>query len=433
MYLKKYHVRTMPEALARVKAELGPDAVIVAARQRRRFGLWGAPELEVTAGVEAGPPDAPASFPLVGSGKGAVAADRTATQPAPARPAAWAHGSQRARPAGAAVPRASAAEAAGRARMPLAAVESHGQPAAVVPEGAAGVVTLTAIEAMRRELGALRTSVERLANERALPTYREAVRALIRRLADHDLTPELAAQVGAAVERELSDAALADARALRDAVRREIERLVPTWDPLAEPGRHVLFLVGPTGVGKTTTLAKLAANFVLHGRGPVALITADTFRIAAIPQLRTYADIISVPLDVAYSPDDLRALIAAHQDKAAILIDTPGRSQHSAAQLGELRAFIRAAEPCVVLLTTACNVRQRDLLDVAERFSRVTYDGLIATKIDETRTYGAPLNLAHHIGVPLTYLTTGQNVPQDIEVATAGRLCDLLLSEHAPC
>lgn len=431
MHLRKYHVRTMPEALARMKAELGPDAVIVEARQRRRFGLWGRPELEVTAGIETGTPHPPAALRPVARGKSA-AAPRPVGTPATVRAqqAAPAYGSQSA----AAAP-AQASTESGQVRSTLRTMEGQGafQHAASMADGAAGVVTLTAIEALRRELGALRTSIERLANERELPTYREPVRRLVRRLTDHDLAPELAAQVGAAVERELSDAALADPRALRDAVRRELERMVPTWDPLAEPGRHVLFLVGPTGVGKTTTLAKLAANFVLHGRGPVALITADTFRIAAIPQLRTYADIISVPLDVAYAPDDLRALIAAHHDKAAILIDTPGRSQHSTAQLSELRAYVRAAEPCTVLLTVACNVRQRDLLDVAERFSRVTYDGLIATKIDETRTYGAPTNLAHHIGVPLTYLTTGQNVPQDIEVASAGRLCDLLLSESAPC
>ncbi|MBI2322487.1 MAG: flagellar biosynthesis protein FlhF, partial [Chloroflexi bacterium] len=144
-------------------------------------------------------------------------------------------------------------------------------------------------------------------------------------------------------------------------------------------------------------------------------------------------DIISVPLDVAYAPEDLRALLAQHADKALVLIDTPGRSQHSTAQLAELRAYVRAAEPCEVLLTVAGNVRQRDLVDVAERFSRVSYDGLVATKLDETRTYGAPLNLAHHIGVPLTYLTTGQNVPQDLAVATAERFCDLLLGEAGPC
>lgn len=437
MHLKTYHVRSMPEALARVKAELGPDAVIVAARQRRRFGLWGEPELEVTAGVEVEGAHAPAAAPRAErEQKAKASADRVPVVAVPAAQAASAYSGATAggRSAGAG-PRAGngAAARGSSAGAALGAADERSQAGSALADSVAGVATLTAIEALRREVGALRASVERLAHERELPAFREAVRGLVRRLSDHDLAPELAARVGAAVERELSDVALADPRALRDAVRREIERLVPTWDPLAEPGRRVLFLVGPTGVGKTTTLAKLAATVVLQGRGPVALITADTFRIAAIPQLRTYADIISVPLDVAYAPDDLRALIAAHQDKAIILVDTPGRSQHSVAQLAELRAYVRAAEPCTVLLTVACNVRQRDLLDVAERFSRVTYDGLIATKLDETRTYGAPLNLAHHIGVPLTYLTMGQNVPQDIEVASAGRLCDLLLSEMTAC
>lgn len=410
----------MPEALARMKAELGPDAVIVETRQRRRFGFWGASALEVTAGVERPPEARPAARTDPPAAR-ATAAAPTATRPRPAAVAAAAY-------AGAAPSRpASSAE--------IGALPSSGEGLgrAISSPDAAGVATLAALEAMRRELNALRGTVERLVQERELPTYRPAVQALVRRLGDHDLAADLAAQVGAAVERELSDAALASPAALRDAVRREIERLVPTRDPLSEPGRRVIFLIGPTGVGKTTTLAKLAASFVLRGRGAVALITADTFRIAAIPQLRTYADIISVPLDVAYAPEDLRTLLAQHADKALVLIDTPGRSQHSAAQLAELRAYVRAAEPCEVLLTVPCNVRQHDLVDIAERFSRVSYDGLIATKLDETRTYGAPLNLAHHIGVPLTYLTTGQNVPQDLAVATAARLCDLLLGEAGPC
>lgn len=382
MHLKKYQVRTMPEALARVKTELGPDAVIVETRRCRRFGRWGEVRLEVTAAVDSTP------------------RAETRSEPGPAPPRHSDPG-----------PRGGPSPA----------------------DSAAGIVALGTIEALRRELSALRGTVERLAQEREVPRYRQAVRGLVRRLMGHDLAPELATSIATAVERELSDAALATPPALRDTVRRELARLVPMRDPLGEPGRRVLFLVGPTGVGKTTTLAKLAASFVLRGRGPVALITTDTYRIAAIPQLRTYADIISVPLDVAYAPDDLRALVAAHADKALVVIDTPGRSQHNGVQLSELRAFVRAAAPCEVLLTVCCNVRQRDLADVTERFSRVSYDGLIATKLDETRTYGAPLNLAHQIGVPLTYLTTGQNVPQDLEVATAERLCSLLLGEVEAC
>lgn len=380
MHLKKYHVRSMPEALARVKAEMGSDAVIVEARRRRRFGLWGAAALEVTAAVDTTAP--PAQRP-------------------PERSPARSHAGQR----------------------------TESSPG----DNAASVAALGTLEALRRELSSLRGRVERLAQERELPHYRQAVRGLVRRLIDQELSPEMATQIASVVERELSDAALTAAPALGDAVRRELARLVPLRDPLGEPGRRVLFLVGPTGVGKTTTLAKLAANFVLRGRGPVALVTADTYRIAGIPQLQTYAEIISVPLDVAYAPDDLRAIVAAHADKALVLIDTPGRSQHNGAQLSELRAFVRAAAPCEVLLTVSGNVRRRDLEDIAERFSRVSYDGLIVTKLDETRTHGAPLNLAHQIGVPLTYLTTGQNVPQDIETATAERLCGLLLGEVREC
>jgi flagellar biosynthesis protein FlhF len=203
----------------------------------------------------------------------------------------------------------------------------------------------------------------------------------------------------AAVQSELSTAALGDRRTVVECLRRHVMRLIPT-PPLVTlpPGRpSVVFLVGPTGVGKTTTIAKLAARFALMERYRVALITVDTFRVAAAEQLRI------------------------------ILIDTPGRSQRNTSHLGELHAFIRAVPQSLIYLTIDACTCYEDMLDAIKRFSPDQLDGLIITKIDETRRYGMLVNLADQTGRPLTYLTTGQEVPDDIEEVTARRVSDLVL------
>lgn len=190
---------------------------------------------------------------------------------------------------------------------------------------------------------------------------------------------------------------------------------------------RVIPLVGPTGVGKTTTLAKLAANFALLAKKRVAILTTDTYRIAAVDQLRTYAELIEVPFEVVYTPDELRDSVDRHQDKDMIFVDTAGRSQQHREQLKELAAFLEVIESPLTHLVVSAGTKLADLLEVSERFAQLAYERIIVTKLDETRTYGAIYTLGVRTRKPIAYLTNGQNVPDDIDVAESHRIAQLIM------
>lgn len=220
-----------------------------------------------------------------------------------------------------------------------------------------------------------------------------------------------------------------------------IARMLPHGAPLTigNGQRKVVALVGPTGVGKTTTAAKLAAQFKLRERRRVGLITADTYRIAAVEQLKVYASILDVPLEVVMSPQDMPAAMDRLASCDLVLIDTAGRSQRDASRLSELKRHLDAARPDEVHLVVAGNVSEAAALEVIRRFSVVAPHRLIFSKIDEAVTVGLILNVLAHIGPRISYLTTGQSVPNDIEPATGRRLAELILrrpvasSDAPPC
>jgi flagellar biosynthesis protein FlhF len=186
-------------------------------------------------------------------------------------------------------------------------------------------------------------------------------------------------------------------------------------------------LVGPTGVGKTTTLAKLAASFKLKAGRKVGLITADTYRIAAVDQLRTYANIIGLPLHVALTPADMRQAVASMNDCEVILVDTAGRSQKDAMRIAELRQFIEAAHPHEVHMVLSATAGEKVLLSEAEAFGRIGVSKLILTKMDEAASLGSLMNLLRVVGKPVSFITTGQEVPDHLEPAKAQRLAELVL------
>lgn len=184
----------------------------------------------------------------------------------------------------------------------------------------------------------------------------------------------------------------------------------------------VAALVGPTGVGKTTTIAKLAAHFVLFDRAKVALITIDTYRIAAVEQLKTYAEIINLPVSVVYTPEDYQNAIDTLSDYDLILVDTAGRSQKNIGQIQDLQGFLERRPPDEVHLVISATTKPGDMKDIVERFRDVGFNRIIFSKLDETNEVSSLLGLAGKTFIPLSYITTGQNVPDDIEVVTAERL-----------
>lgn len=191
----------------------------------------------------------------------------------------------------------------------------------------------------------------------------------------------------------------------------------------------IVALIGPTGVGKTTTLAKIAAGFVLEKGVKSALITADTYRISAVEQLKTYSDIIGLPLEIVYNQEELRKAIRKHEDKELILIDTAGRSQHNERQLEELSALLKANGKIEKHLVLSATTKEKDALDIIEKFSSCNPGCVIFTKVDETSSLGIILNLLYEKDMALSYFAHGQSVPDDIAVASAEALTRLYLGD----
>lgn len=189
----------------------------------------------------------------------------------------------------------------------------------------------------------------------------------------------------------------------------------------------IVALIGPTGVGKTTTLAKIAAKFVLEEGAKVALITADTYRISAVEQLKTYSDILGLPLEIVYNPQALQEAIEKHQDKQLILLDTAGRSQYNAYQMKELSELLNIDADIEKHLVMSATTKTSDGLELLDNFSLCKPDRVIFTKVDETKTHGIILNILHRRKAALSYLTNGQSVPDDIEPASIEELAELLL------
>ena len=194
-------------------------------------------------------------------------------------------------------------------------------------------------------------------------------------------------------------------------------------------GPKIIALIGATGVGKTTTLAKIAARFVLEQGIDAALITADTYRISAVEQLKTYSDIIGLPLEIVYTPQELKTAIHKFRKKDLILIDTAGRSQHNEFQMKELCDFLAVHPRIQRFLVMSATTKNRDAADILEKFSPCEPDHVIFTKTDETASVGLILNLLHGKDIRLAFLTNGQSVPDDIVPATPDALADLLLRE----
>ena len=194
-------------------------------------------------------------------------------------------------------------------------------------------------------------------------------------------------------------------------------------------GARIVAVLGTTGVGKTTTLAKIAAKFVLDHKVEAVLITADTYRISAIEQLKTYSDILGLPLEIVYSPAELSAAIDRHKNRELILIDTAGRSRQSFQQMQELKDMLSVHSRIEKHLVLSATTKITDARDMMEKFSIVEPEKIIITKVDETGTLGLILNLLKDKNLMLSYLTTGQGVPEDIELANVNILTDLIMKK----
>lgn len=407
MHIKKYEALQMSDALRAIKEDLGPDAVILSAKEVRKdkgvFGVFGRPMVEVTAAVDRpavtsmSVDDPPAEFP-------SLLADAQQT--------------------------ARAAPDPGVAYKELRAIR----------ESLSALQASLALGQPRQMAGLQETWIEMRGLVRGMLTAQEArerdgapepLVTLMDRLRNTGLDQDSIVSLLRTVKHKLSTDELWQSDAVRACLFDLVQGMVAVSGPVECGGDRpkVVALVGPTGVGKTTTVAKLAAHhFREHGR--VTLATLDTYRIGAVEQLKIYAKIIGVPVEVAPSGRDLREIVARRSPGDVVFVDTAGRSHLSAGQLEELKDLTKVGIPVETHLVLSSNTKEADLDAIVDRFSVIPIDRLLFTKTDETQTYGSVLATIKKKRRPLSYLTTGQRVPEDIEVATPQRVADLVLSTH---
>jgi len=431
MRVTKVEAPTLAEALKRIRATLGEDAMIVGTRTLRRGGVLGIGGRE---SVEVYVADAGDRKERLAS---ALAARRRAE---------------------------------GRAAPPAAtAVEA---PAGPAPAANPRIEEIAAALAELR--GEIRTLFLRGEDSFPHPALAEAYRFLCDREVDPDLARSLVAGIDPSVlpdeplDADLVRALLAGrvARFIEEAssagesdpapsdprragrsadVEADLRRrLAAATDPAslssagsrdADPemirgagaGPRVVALVGPTGVGKTTTIAKLAARDRIARARRVGLITIDTFRIAAVDQLRKYAEIMEIPIEIAADPAGLRSAIDRLSGCDVIFVDSAGRSPRDEVRIGELETFLRASPDPEVLLVLSTTARPRALRGAIHRFRRLGFHRIVLTKIDEADGLGGILEIVRTAARPIAYVTNGQNVPDDIQGVDARALARIIL------
>jgi flagellar biosynthesis protein FlhF len=244
---------------------------------------------------------------------------------------------------------------------------------------------------------------------------------LIERLRENDVEEEV-------IESIFKD--FTDDENISDFLRRQIgEKIEINTEPLS--GKVVL--VGPTGVGKTTTIAKLAGKLALIEKKKVGLITVDTYRIGAVEQLKTYAEIMNIPFNVVITLKDMEEAVKSMKECDVVLIDTTGRSSKNSMQISELRAFIQKVNSKNIHLVVSATTKNRDIESIVKGFGILEYENIIITKLDETSVYGSILNIVELAKKPISFLTTGQNVPDDIKCFSKKEIINLILGEDTIC
>lgn len=272
--------------------------------------------------------------------------------------------------------------------------------------------------------------------EKAVQNIPPALDNWVTRLRDQEVDEDVIQFVVKKVKLKLENLDSVPTEELEQALLTILEQLIEEGIAVAQDGDSqpdFITLVGPTGVGKTTTIAKLAAARVLHGRQRVGLLTTDTYRIAAVEQLKTYANILNVPIEVVANPDSLETAMSSLKGCQIILMDSAGRNYLENEYIEEINQYLNFDAPQENYLVLSMTTRWRDMKHVIEKMKSVPIDKLILTKWDETTCYGAALNLLYHYPYPLAFLSIGQGVPQDIMPANATFMAKKILGvdEHA--
>jgi flagellar biosynthesis protein FlhF len=433
MQIKRYRGADMQEALQKVKLDLGTDAVILSTRQvrggRGSFGLFGKPMMEVTAARDAD-----------------LSPEDAATL-ATSNPAVFNKLSKGRRPG--AAPSAGGDDLGMRQMMAKHRVETQGLLAPLQDDihelkdilrtaserGRDQAREEGSVASIRAEMAEMRQMLHMLSAQSAGlrdANFPENLVVLYQQLLFNGMEDKFARRLIEECSRTVPPKDLEDFAYVKIFLARMLMKIVRVTGGIqTDPGRQkVVALVGPTGVGKTTTVAKLASEQLLKHHRQVALITVDTFRIAAVEQLKVYAKIMGVPISVVNDKTELQQAIQSYSSKDIVFVDTGGRSQRDEMQMSELYSLFGNGSDAGmdVCLTIAATTKDADLTEISRKFGEVPLKSVLFTKLDETTQYGSIFNHSIRFKLPVAYLTTGQKVPEDLEMATKERMVDLLLN-----
>lgn len=276
----------------------------------------------------------------------------------------------------------------------------------------------------------MRQMFEKLLTNDMTQQLPQPVQAVRSRLRQQEVTEEAAAQVIQQVilecETDWDDAKAS--QVAEELIAKRLEKAVKRPACIEKDVRYAFFF-GPTGVGKTTTIAKLAAACMLKEKRKVGFITADTYRIAAVEQLKTYANILNVPFEVVFSPKEIPQAMERLSGCDLIFVDTAGRNYRNDEYVQGIRDLVVADQNSLNFLVLSLTSKYSDMKTIIRNFDDVPVSRVIFTKADETDAYGAMLNVAFETELSISYVTTGQNVPDDIIVATPRLIANMIMGE----
>lgn len=432
MELKKFEAPTLAEALRVIKRELGPEAIILQTKNKKSgFGLMNSTSVEVTAAVS---PDALDRKKIAERNLNSQQMDRLYQKPSQKIVQAYdvLSGSRLNRELQTKIAEESFEQPATQYQAPQQSLQSS--------MTARRYIDITDDESPAEMLSQRSNdranlrgqTYGRVAAARPVSTDSGVLPKVLAPLVEAGIDEKLIKNMADELKVIMLKEHILDERVLRLHLARIVMSRIRVAKPLADRLRvpstpRIISFVGPTGVGKTTTLAKIAAELSLNQKRSVILATTDTYKIAAIEQLQTYANILRIPLEVCPNAEALDQLSSQLGSEEVILVDTAGYGPKDTAKIQELQEILSQVRT-EVHLCMAATTRDRDLVETVKRYSDFHLSYLLFTKIDETSAYGNVFNVAAKTQVPLSYLTMGQRVPEDIEVATKERLADFLLN-----
>lgn len=407
MRIKKFVGHTLKEATDLMKRELGSDAIVISSRKITKGGplnLFGRDVFEITGAIDDVVPGQPNSY-----------RNRQAPQ-----------GFQQ--HLGRSVQDMEEQDTLAGLRKIAAQYERGGQddrrPLRRLQEAGEMVDLRSDMEDVK---GTLKAIVEHLKYSR-MPALPDTLQKAFGRLVQHEVEEQLAVDVIQTVLARSNQDQMGNKQYLERQIVAALAGLVPQAGPERPRKKksRIIALVGPTGVGKTTTIAKLAAIHKLVNGQDVGLVSADTYRIGAIEQLRTFAGIADIPMEVVYKPSEMQAALRKFRTKDIVFVDTVGRSQRSRKELNDLAKFVTAADPDETHLVVNASTNLRTAEDIVDQFKVVKPTRLLFSKLDEAVTYGPLLSLVHRHHIPLSYVTTGQAVPDDIRTVDAAQFAAMV-------